>query len=316
MKRWGSAVVRHAGRTRPGELLPGMRVEDVFTPAERVRSAGPTLEHWAGRLAGKRAVLKLLGLPATARHLSGVEILPQPTTECRADAACLDGHPPAVRLRGAGREDFVILEKGDTLGGTWRDNTYPGCACDVQSHLYSFSFAPNPDWTRTFARQPEIRAYLERVADRFGVRDRIRYGAKLSQELDLPILVTGGSAFGDGIPVARLMAQALDSSFQVPARWVEDRSRDTHENALLSAQQLRAAGIDTIVLVTHDYHQRRSIAEFEAVGLRVIPAPVTFAPPQRSRNLPEHLPSASALKTSSLALHEIIGYWVLAPKRS
>jgi len=100
MKRWGSAVVRHAGRTRPGELLPGMRVEDVFTPAERVRSAGPTLEHWAGRLAGKRAVLKLLGLPATARHLSGVEILPQPTTECRADAACLDGHPPAVRLRG------------------------------------------------------------------------------------------------------------------------------------------------------------------------------------------------------------------------
>lgn len=146
--------------------------------------------------------------------------------------------------------------------------------------------------------------------------DRIRYGAKLSQELDLPILVTGGSAFGDGIPVARLMAQALDSSFQVPARWVEDRSRDTHENALLSAQQLRAAGIDTIVLVTHDYHQRRSIAEFEAVGLRVIPAPVTFAPPQRSRNLPEHLPSASALKTSSLALHEIIGYWVLAPKRS
>jgi cation diffusion facilitator CzcD-associated flavoprotein CzcO len=86
----------------------------------------------------------------------------------------------AVRLRGAGREDFLILEKGDSLGGTWRDNTYPGCACDVQSHLYSFSFAPNPDWTRTFARQPEIRAYLERVADRFGLRDRIRFGAEVT----------------------------------------------------------------------------------------------------------------------------------------
>jgi cation diffusion facilitator CzcD-associated flavoprotein CzcO len=86
----------------------------------------------------------------------------------------------AVRLREAGREDFMILEKGDTLGGTWRDNTYPGCACDVQSHLYSFSFAPNPNWTRTFARQPEIRAYLERVADRFGLRDRIRFGAEVA----------------------------------------------------------------------------------------------------------------------------------------
>ena len=86
----------------------------------------------------------------------------------------------AVRLRGAGRDDFLILEKGDSLGGTWRDNTYPGCACDVQSHLYSFSFAPNPEWTRTFARQPEIRAYLERVADRFGLRDRIRFGAEVT----------------------------------------------------------------------------------------------------------------------------------------
>jgi cation diffusion facilitator CzcD-associated flavoprotein CzcO len=86
----------------------------------------------------------------------------------------------AVRLREAGREDFLILEKGDSLGGTWRDNTYPGCACDVQSHLYSFSFAPNPDWTRTFARQPEIRAYLERIADRFALRDRIRFGAEVT----------------------------------------------------------------------------------------------------------------------------------------
>jgi cation diffusion facilitator CzcD-associated flavoprotein CzcO len=86
----------------------------------------------------------------------------------------------AVRLVEAGRRDFVILEKGDSIGGTWRDNTYPGCACDVQSHLYSFSFAPNPDWTRTFARQPEIRAYLEGIADRYRLRDRIRFGAQVT----------------------------------------------------------------------------------------------------------------------------------------
>ena len=71
----------------------------------------------------------------------------------------------AVRLQQEGIEDFVVLERGDGVGGTWHYNTYPGCACDVPSHLYSFSFAPNPDWTRTYSRQPEIRAYLERVAD-------------------------------------------------------------------------------------------------------------------------------------------------------
>ena len=71
----------------------------------------------------------------------------------------------AIRLRQEGIDDFVVFERADGVGGTWRDNTYPGCACDVPSHLYSFSFAPNPDWTRTFSPQPEIRAYLQRVAD-------------------------------------------------------------------------------------------------------------------------------------------------------
>ncbi|MFC5821173.1 phosphopantetheinyl transferase [Nonomuraea harbinensis] len=98
MKRWGGAAVGYAGLTRPVELLDGMRVEDVFTSAERVRSSGRTLDHWAGRLAGKRAVLRLLGLPPTATHLGQVEILPLPTPACQADATCLDGHPPAVHL--------------------------------------------------------------------------------------------------------------------------------------------------------------------------------------------------------------------------
>jgi cation diffusion facilitator CzcD-associated flavoprotein CzcO len=86
----------------------------------------------------------------------------------------------AARLAGAGRNDFLVLEKGDSVGGTWRDNTYPGCACDVPSHLYSFSFAPNPHWTRVYARQPEIRAYLERIADTYRLRDRIRFGATVT----------------------------------------------------------------------------------------------------------------------------------------
>src|SRR4051794_18836255 len=87
----------------------------------------------------------------------------------------------AVRLLQEGVEDFVVLERGDGVGGTWHFNTYPGCACDVPSHLYSFSFAPNPDWTRTYSRQPEIRAYLERVVEDFGVAPKVRLNCEVTQ---------------------------------------------------------------------------------------------------------------------------------------
>ncbi len=76
--------------------------------------------------------------------------------------AGLGGIGAAIRLRQAGVTDFVILERATAVGGTWRDNTYPGCACDIPSHLYSFSFAPNPGWSHSFSRQPEIWRYLER----------------------------------------------------------------------------------------------------------------------------------------------------------
>ena len=70
--------------------------------------------------------------------------------------------------------DYTIFEKSDGVGGTWRDNSYPGAKCDVPSHLYSFSFAPNPWWSHTYATQPEILAYLERCTDQFGVRSHVR----------------------------------------------------------------------------------------------------------------------------------------------
>jgi cation diffusion facilitator CzcD-associated flavoprotein CzcO len=80
----------------------------------------------------------------------------------------------AIRLSQAGLDDFLVLERAAEIGGTWQANTYPGCACDVPSHLYSFSFAPNPGWTQTYSTQPEIWDYLRRTADAFGVRDRVR----------------------------------------------------------------------------------------------------------------------------------------------
>jgi cation diffusion facilitator CzcD-associated flavoprotein CzcO len=87
----------------------------------------------------------------------------------------------AIALQKAGHRDFVLLERAAAVGGTWRDNSYPGCTCDVPSHLYSFSFAPNPDWTRSFSRQPEIWDYLERVTDRYGLRRKIRFGVAVTE---------------------------------------------------------------------------------------------------------------------------------------
>ncbi len=81
----------------------------------------------------------------------------------------------AIRLKQRGIHDFVIIERASDVGGTWRDNTYPGCACDVPSHLYSFSFAPNPNWSHKFSPQAEIFDYLRNCAARFGVTSHIRW---------------------------------------------------------------------------------------------------------------------------------------------
>jgi cation diffusion facilitator CzcD-associated flavoprotein CzcO len=85
----------------------------------------------------------------------------------------------AIRLRQRGQTDFVVFERAGELGGTWRDNSYPGCACDVPSQVYSFSFALNPRWTSTYSPQAEIWDYLRACADRFGVRPAIRFGTEV-----------------------------------------------------------------------------------------------------------------------------------------
>ena len=85
----------------------------------------------------------------------------------------------AIRLKQEGIDDFVVLEKADDVGGTWRENTYPGVQCDVPSHLYSFSFAPNPNWSRTFPLGDEIWDYLRECAVRYGVMPHIRFGEEV-----------------------------------------------------------------------------------------------------------------------------------------
>jgi cation diffusion facilitator CzcD-associated flavoprotein CzcO len=85
----------------------------------------------------------------------------------------------AIKLAEDGETDHVVIEKADDVGGTWRDNTYPGACCDVPSQLYSFSFARNPEWSSSYSPQPEIWDYLRRIADEYGVRDRTVFGTEL-----------------------------------------------------------------------------------------------------------------------------------------
>jgi len=122
----------------------------------------------------------------------------------------------AIRLRQRGLHDFVILERANDLGGTWRDNQYPGCACDVQSSLYSFSFAPNPDWSRVFAPQSEIWSYLRRcvethrLAGHFSFNEEVTHAAwsEDRQQWDVtstsatwraPVIVSASGALSDPV---------------------------------------------------------------------------------------------------------------------
>lgn len=87
----------------------------------------------------------------------------------------------AIRLLGDGVTDFTILEKAEQFGGTWRENTYPGCACDVPSQLYSYSFAKKADWSRVFAKQAEIQEYLLETAGQYGLRPYARFGCRMEK---------------------------------------------------------------------------------------------------------------------------------------
>ena len=95
--------------------------------------------------------------------------------------AGMSGLLAGIRLRKAGIEDFTIYEKGQDVGGTWRENRYPGLACDVPAHYYTYSFEPNPDWHHRFARGPEIQNYMRHVAEKYDLRRHIVFGEEGAQ---------------------------------------------------------------------------------------------------------------------------------------
>lgn len=95
--------------------------------------------------------------------------------------AGFSGLGAVIRLTEAGYDDIVVLERGNDVGGTWRDNTYPGAACDVPSHLYSYSFAHNPEWSRSFSAQPEIQDYIKRTAREHDAYRFMRFGVEVTE---------------------------------------------------------------------------------------------------------------------------------------
>ncbi len=136
--------------------------------------------------------------------------------------------------------------------------------------------------------------------------ERLRTAAALARRTGLPLLVSGGVTQPGAAPVAVAMADSLRADFQVPARWIEDRSADTFENARDSAALLAAAGVATLLVVTDQWHMRRALLAFRTTGLRAIPAPV---PPQAASGaqVEDLVPRASAWLRSYYALHEWIG---------
>lgn len=135
---------------------------------------------------------------------------------------------------------------------------------------------------------------------------RLRYGAQLQRATGKPILVTGGTPMGNALSEAQQMRAVLAIEFHQPARWTEDRSDNTYENAAYSAQLLHAAGIQRVYLVSHAWHLPRAIRAFRQAGLEVVPAPTAFTTRYQT-DLLSFLPNGKALEDSRIFTHELIG---------
>jgi len=137
--------------------------------------------------------------------------------------------------------------------------------------------------------------------------ERVRYGARVARMIGLPVMVVGGRSEPTRETEAKLMRAVLQDEFGVPVRWIEDQSRNTHENAVMAAAILRPAGVTRVVLVAHGFDMPRATAEFAAAGIETIPAPTGLLPAARERTLLDYVPSVEGLQWSYYALYELYG---------
>jgi cation diffusion facilitator CzcD-associated flavoprotein CzcO len=238
--------------------------------------------------------------------------------------AGFSGLGTAIKLTEAG-EEFVILEQAHEVGGTWEANTYPGCMCDVPSHLYSFSFALNPRWSRAFSPQPEIWAYLRDCADRFGLRSRIRFGTRVTsaqwdggaQQWEVEttagtwtadVLVAGTGALSEPATPALPGLETFDGAVFHSARW--DHSRD------LSGRRVGVigTGASAIQFIPEIAPQVGSLSVFQRTPPWVMPRRdrVMGAAEQR---LYARVPSLQRLLRSAIyVVREVQGVFFLHPR--
>lgn len=158
-------------------------------------------------------------------------------------------------------------------------------------------------------REPADPAWAADQPSLFAVQ-RLRYGARLARASSLPVLVTGGLHFDRPPSEARIMADTLQQDFSVAARWLEERSRTTWENARFSAEILQPEGIATVVLVTDAWHMRRARWSFEQAGFQVIPAPQGFYSANPDKPLGGWLPESRAFWQNTQLLNELLGLWL------
>ncbi|MFH9430653.1 flavin-containing monooxygenase [Streptomyces sp. NPDC017615] len=216
----------------------------------------------------------------------------------------------AVRLRREGITDFVVLERAGSVGGTWRDNSYPGCACDVPSHLYSFSFAPNPDWPRTFSGQEHIRAYLERVADDFGLRPHLRFDSEVklmtwdAENLRWNIETASGSLTADVVvsatgPLSDPKIPAVPGLDSFPGR-VFHSARWDHDYDLRGKRvAMVGTGASAIQIVPSIQPEVRSLTVFQRTPPWVMPR-MDRAIGTAERRLHQALPFTARLRRGLL----------------
>lgn len=155
--------------------------------------------------------------------------------------------------------------------------------------------------------RPPAPEYNNRPVLHERVFDRLRYAVRLAKRTGLPLLVSGGKVFDNNYPSeAELMREALIQDFQFNPDWLENKSRNTAENAQFSFALLGKKNFKKIILVTHAIHMARAVEQFRRVGFQVTPAPTAFITSQNDTIL-NFIPSASALEVSTMSIHELLG---------
>lgn len=230
----------------------------------------------------------------------------------------------AIRLRRAGRKNFVMLERARELGGTWRDNDYPGCACDIPSVLYSFSFEPKSDWTRAYPTQPEIRRYLEHCAKKYRLGSHMRFGADVAEaryddasalwhvrttagdEFVAPVLVSGmGGLSNPHVPEIPGIAEFAGPSFH-SANWDHDVALEGRNVAVIGT------GASAIQFVPQIAPRVGRLTLFQRTAPWILPKP-DGPVSSRQRALRRFVPGYRwLLRKAAYWLHEIraIGFTV------